>query len=81
MICEPLLLFLMPHSQNSLERFSKLRIEDGVNKRIQTRVDVSEEGCGLECKVPRRGIEVVLDTEGIQDVAGKEGNPANQKSC
>ena len=34
------------------------------------------QGCGLEGYV----VEVVLVTESVKDVAGEEGDPANQKT-
>ena len=64
-------------AQNSSECFSKLRIEDGVDDWIYTRVDVSQQSCGLEGKVSRRGVQIVFNAQGIQDVTSEEGNPTN----
>ena len=70
----------MAHSKNSFECFSELWVEDCVDDGIDTRVDVAKECGGLEGNVARGGVEVVLDAEGIQDVAGEEGNPTEQET-
>ena len=60
----------MSHSKDSFEGFSKLWVEDCVDNGVDTGVDVAKEGGSLEGNVAGGGVEVVLDTEGIQDVAG-----------
>ena len=70
------------HSKNSFKGFSKLWVEDCIDDGVNTGVNVANEGSSLEGNVARGGVEVVLDTEGVKDVAGEEGDPANQEaSC
>ena len=47
---------LMTQSKNSSEGFSEFWIEDCIDYRIDTRVDVAEEGGGLEGKVAGRRV-------------------------
>ena len=68
---------LMTHSQNSFECLSKLWIEDGVDNGVKTGVDITKESGDIKGNVARRGVEVVLDTQSIKNVAGEERNPAN----
>ena len=67
----------MSQSKNSFECFSKLRVEYCVDDGVETRVNIAQEGGDVEGNVARGGVEVVLDTEGIKDVAGEEGGPAH----
>ena len=69
----------MSHSQHSFECLSELRVEDCVDDGVETGVDISKEGGDVEGNVSRGSVEVVLDTESIQDVAGEEGGPTEQK--
>ena len=69
----------MTHSQNSFKRLSKLWIEDGVDDGVETGVDVAKKSCDVEGYVARGGVEVVLNTKSIKNVAGEERNPANQE--
>ena len=70
----------MSHPENSFKCFPKLRVEDCVDDGIKTGVDVAQEGGSLEGNIAGGGVEVVLDTEGIQDVAGEEGDPADKET-
>ena len=70
----------MTKAKNFLERLPKLWIENSVNQRIEAGVDVSKESCSLESKVSRRSVEIVLDTQSIQDVTSEERNPADQET-
>ena len=69
----------MTKAKNFLERLPKLWIENSVNQRVEAGVDVSKECCSLESKVSRRSVEIVLDTQSIQDVTSEERNPAHQE--
>ena len=69
----------MAKSKNSSESFPELRVEYGVDDRVEAGVDVAEEGSGLECHVTRRRVQRVLDAESVQNITGEEGNPANKK--
>ena len=72
----------MSHSKNSFKGFSKLWVEDCIDDGVNTGVNVAKEGSSLEGNVARGGVEVVLDTEGVEGFAGEEGDPANQEaSC
>ena len=72
----------MSQSKNSFECFPKLWVENCLDDGVETRVNIAQEGGDVEGNVARGGVEVVLDTEGIKDVAGEEGDPANQEtSC
>ena len=71
----------MAKSENSSESFPELRIEDGVDDRIDTGVDVAQQGGGLEGKVSRWSIQGVFYTEGVKDITSEERNPANKKTC
>ena len=67
----------MSQSKNSFECFPKLWIKDCVDDGVETRVNIPKEGGDVKGNVARGGVEVVLDTEGIKDVAGEEGGPAH----
>ena len=71
----------MSQPQHSLERLPELWVEDCVDDGVETGVDVPKEGGDVEGNVARGGVEVVFDTESIQDVAGEEGGPAEEKCC
>ena len=71
----------MSHSQDSFEGFPKLWVKDCVYDGINTGVDVAKKGGSLEGNVTRGGVKVVLNTEGIQDVAGEEGDPTHKETC
>ena len=70
----------MSHPQNSLKCLPELRIEDGVDDRIDTGVDVAQQGGGLEGKVSRWSIQGVFYTEGVKDITGEEWDPAHQET-
>ena len=55
-----LVLFLMTQSKYSSEGLSEFWVEDCVNYRIDTRIDISQEGCGLEGKVAGRCVQVIF---------------------
>ena len=71
----------MSQPQHSLECLSELRVEDCIDYWVETGVDISKEGGDVEGNVARGSVEVVFNTESIQDVAGEEGGPAEQKGC
>ena len=71
---------LMTQSKNSSEGFSEFWIEDCIDYRIDTRVDVTKEGGGLEGKVARRRVKVVFNAQGVKDVASEERDPANKET-
>ena len=66
----------MAEAQDPLEGFPELRVEDGVDDGVDAGVDVPEQGGGLEGEVARGGVDVELDAESIENVAGEERNPA-----
>ena len=70
----------MAKSENSSESFPELWVEDSVDEWIDTGVDVSQHGGGLEGQVPRRCVERVFYTQGVQNIAGEKWNPANQET-
>ena len=70
----------MAQAKNSFEGFPELRVEDGVDDGVEAGVDITKEGGDVEGNIARGGIEVVLDAEGVQDVAGEEWGPADKKS-
>ena len=70
----------MPESQDSLERLSEFRIENGVNQWIDTRVDVSQPSCDDECGVAGKPTQFELDTNGIDDVTSEKGNPTDKET-
>ena len=70
----------MSQSKYTSEGFSKLWIEDCVDDRIYTGVDVAKEGCGLEGKAARRSVQVVFYADSVQNVASEEWNPANEET-
>ena len=72
---------LVPESENFLERFPEFRIEDCVDDRVDAAVDVSEPGGDEECRVARMPVGLYLDADGVDDVAGEEGCPANQETA
>ena len=51
---------LMTQSKYSSEGLSEFWVEDCVNYRIDTRIDISQEGCGLEGKVAGRSVQVIF---------------------
>ena len=71
---------LMTQSKYSSEGFSEFWIEDCIDYRIDTRVDVAEEGGGLEGKVAGRRVQVIFYAQGIKDVASEERDPANKET-
>ena len=70
----------MSQSKYTSEGFSKLWIEDCVDDRVYTGVDVTKEGCGLEGKAAWRSVQVVFYAESVQNVASEEWNPANEET-
>ena len=70
----------MSKPQYPLESFPELRIEDCVDDRVYTGVDVAKEGCGLEGKAAGRSVQVVFYAESVQYVASEEWNPANEET-
>ena len=66
-----------------LESLPKLRVEDGVDDRVQETVDVAqpdEEGEVDRADVTGRAlVQVVPDTDGTDDVEGEERDPAHQE--
>ena len=49
----------MSQSKHTPESFSELRVEDGVNERVEAGVDVAEEGGRLEREVAGARVQVV----------------------
>ncbi len=70
----------MTQSKYTSEGFSELWIEDCVDDRVDTGVDVAKEGRGLEGKASWRRVEVVFYAQSIQDIASEEWNPANEET-
>ena len=60
--------------------FSEIWIEDCVDDRVDTGVDVAKESGDIKCNVARGGVEVVLDTQSIKNVTSEERNPTDQES-
>ena len=70
-------------SEQLLEGSPELYIEDGVDKGIEEAVDVTQpnkegEEHGVEVALRPRE-EVVSDADGIHDVDGEEGHPAEEE--
>ena len=72
----------MAHAQDPLECLSKLRVEDGVDEGVDAGVDVAEPGgeeeeghAGVDVGVGR------LEADGGDDVAGEEGDPAEEEAA
>ena len=70
----------MSHTKNFFECFPKLRVKYCVDYGIEAGVYVAKQGGYIESYIAGWGVEAVLDTEGIQDVAGEEGGPAHQET-
>ena len=71
----------MAHSQQPFECLPELWVEDGVNERVDTAVDVAEPGGEDECGVTRPPVQLELDADGVDHVAGEERDPAHQETC
>ena len=70
----------MTQPKYSSEGLSEFWVEDCVNYRIDTRIDVSQKGCGLEGEVAGRSVQVIFYAQCIQDVASEEWDPANEET-
>ena len=70
----------MSKTQDLLEGFPEFRIENGVDEWVDAWVDIAQPGCDQECRVPGFVLQLVLDADGIDDVAGEEWHPAHQKA-
>ena len=57
---EFVVLLLMTQSKYSSEGLSEFWVEDCVNYRIDTRIDISQEGRRLEGKVAGRCVQVIF---------------------
>ena len=68
------------HTKDALEGFPKLWVKDCIYDRIEARVDIAQKGGDVKRNVARGGVDVVFDTEGVKDVTGEEGGPANKET-
>ena len=71
---------LVSKPQYPLESFPELRIEDCVDEWVDAGVDVTQPRGDYESCVAREPVKVVLDADGVDDVASEERNPTNQKT-
>ncbi len=72
----------MSQPQDPLEGLPELRVEDGVDERVDAAVDVSEPGGDEEGGVARApGATLHLDADGVEDVAREERHPAHQEDA
>ena len=68
------------HTKDALEGFPKLWVKDCIYDRIEARVDIAQKGGDVKGNVARGGVDVVFYTEGVEDVTGEEGGPANKET-
>lgn len=69
-----------PHSldvHDFFERLAELRIEDGVDDRVDEAVHVAQPGRQDECRHARLAGHVELGAHRVHDVAGEERYPAD----
>ena len=70
----------MTKPKYSFEGFPELWVKYCVDDWINTRIDVAKEGCDVEGDVAGRSVDIVFDTEGIQDIAGEEWDPTGKEA-
>ena len=70
----------MAHAQYLLESLPELRIEDGIDERVDAAVDIAQPSGHVEGRVPGPPAQLELDADGVDDVAREKGYPATEEA-
>ena len=71
----------MSKTENLLEGFPELGVEDGIDDRVDAAVDIAEPGGDEEGRVARMPVRLQLDADGVDDVASEKRSPADQETA
>lgn len=70
----------MPQPKYLLEGLPELEVEYGVYDGIDAAVEVSKPRGQVKGRRSWLPAEVKLDADGVEDIAGEEGNPADKEA-